>query len=246
MVNGYIAQHVIALQTSHRIHVNSPYCTWRKLRPLPNYTNDDSSCLGCDAVSIGKWFPAFKRNMSPSSSGVDDPLRNAINLAFFVDTTLGWRQLHLKRWEKKLTEQFYPWLKSAPSFQTLGTAYPAILPLVEDSIFLSNVGNHLPSNSTLGLRQHLPFKRSEPLTQHLYPWLKTATSFPMHGNTYQAMRRLTPQDRDPQQHRYWRLKTRYGFVVIRDKSLKLDTEHSCRMEFGVFADVFEHGRWRLR
>jgi hypothetical protein len=158
MVNGYIGQQVIALQASHTIHVNSPYCTWRKLRPLPNYIHDDSSFLGCDAVSTGKWFPAFQRNMSPSSSGVDGPLRNAINLAFVVDSTLGWRQLlHLKLW-----------------------------------------GKNLPSNSTLGWRQHLPFKRWEPLTQQLYSWLKTATSFPTYGTTYRAMCRLTPQDRDPQ------------------------------------------------
>ena len=156
MVNGYIAQHVIALQTSHRIHVNSPYCTWRKLRTLSNYINDDSSFLGCDAVSAGKWFPVFQRNMSPSSSGVDGPLRNATNLAFFVDSALGWRQLHLK------------------------------------------LGGDLPSNSTHGWRQHLPFKRWEPLTQQLYPWMKPATSFPTCGTTYRAMWRFTPQDRDPQ------------------------------------------------
>ena len=112
MVNGYTAQHVIALQVSHRIHANSPYCTWRKLRPLPKYINDDSSFLGCDAASTGSWFPAFQKNMSPSSSGVDGPVRNATNLAFFVDITLGWNV------GKKITEQFYPWLKTATSFQS--------------------------------------------------------------------------------------------------------------------------------
>jgi hypothetical protein len=116
---------------------------------------------------------------------------------FPSNSTLGWRQhLPSKRWEP-LTQQLYPWLKTAPSFQTLGTTYPATLPLVEDSNFLSNVWNHLPSNG-----------------------------------------RLTPQDRDPQQHGYGCLTTRYGFVVIRNKSLNLYTVHSCRMEFGFFADVF--------
>ena len=152
MVNGYIAHHVIALQASHKIHVNAPYCTWRKPRPLPNYINDDSSLLGCDAVSTGKWFPAFQRNMSPSSSGVDGPLRNATNFVF----------------------------------------------LVEDNFIWNVGGGGLPSNSTFGWRQHLTFKRWEPLTKQLYPWLKTASSFPTYGTTYQAMWRLIPQDRDPQ------------------------------------------------
>jgi hypothetical protein len=35
---------------------------------------EDSGLLGCDAVSMGRWLPTFRRNLSSSSSSVQGPL----------------------------------------------------------------------------------------------------------------------------------------------------------------------------
>jgi len=60
---------------------------------------DNSGVSECHAACRGKWFPIFGRNLSPSSSAVQDPI-------VMEPETLK--------------------VKSPCSFETSGTSYPAI------------------------------------------------------------------------------------------------------------------------